>query len=97
MVSGGVTAMILVTVMFVFIAAAAVVAFVWPIVEGWNAADAAKSPGTDATASKPETLEGVFVRQLLDREINGRRYLHAMELLAERDADRHPLSVPPER
>ena len=79
-----------------------VVVLVWPVVEGWNAADAAKASGKDvetaATAAvpMPQTLEGALVRQLLNREINGRQYLHAMELLAKRDADRHPLSVPPD-
>ena len=72
----------------------------WPAFEDWKAADAAKSPEkkTDgvaaASAPKPETLEGALVRQLFDHKINGVQYLRAMERLAERDADRHPLSVP---
>lgn len=45
---------------------------------------------------KPETLEGALVRQLMEREISGRQYRHAMRKLAERDADRHPLTIPPE-
>jgi hypothetical protein len=71
---------------------------IWSAFEVWKAADAAKSPekktGEVASAPKPETLEGALVRQLFDHEINGPQYLHAMERLAERDADRHPLSVP---
>lgn len=94
--------MLTVIVMLTLAVVMVVVVVVWPAVEGWNAADAAKKSGKgaepDATAAvpNPETLEGALVRQLLNNEINGRQYLHAMELLAERDADRHPLSMPPD-
>jgi hypothetical protein len=36
----------------------------------------------------------VLARQLLDGEITGAQYRHAVHRLAERDADRHPLSLP---
>jgi hypothetical protein len=46
--------------------------------------------------AKPETLEGVLVRQLLADEINKAQYRRALQRLAERDADRHPMTVPTE-
>ena len=45
---------------------------------------------------KPESLEGVLVAQLLAAEISQLQYQHAIEGLAARDEDRHPLAVPPE-
>jgi hypothetical protein len=52
--------------------------------------------GSTRPAARPETPEGALVRQLLDDRISGRQYRHAMRRLAERDADRHPLPMPPE-
>ena len=43
----------------------------------------------------PQSLEGVLVGQLASGQINRQQYLHAMEGLAARDDERHPLSVPP--
>ena len=43
----------------------------------------------------PESLEGVLVAQLGDGDISRSQYLRAMEQLAARDEERHPL-VPPE-
>jgi hypothetical protein len=67
---------------------------------GWAAVTVREPAGTvdhaRAAPAPPQTLEGALVLQLLNAEINGRQYLHAMELLAARDADRHPLGVPPE-
>lgn len=87
---------VMVVVTVVLLAVVAVCA--WPALEDWKATDT-ESPGNDAAtataAAKPETLEGVLVRQLLSQEISRQQYLHAIERLAERDADRHPLSVPP--
>jgi hypothetical protein len=37
----------------------------------------------------------VLVGQLASGQINRQQYLHAMEGLAARDDERHPLSVPP--
>jgi hypothetical protein len=57
----------------------------------------AASPGTPAgPATRPDSLEGVLLAQLATGEINRRQYLRAMELLAARDNERHPLTVPPE-
>ncbi|GIE54136.1 hypothetical protein Ani05nite_76700 [Amorphoplanes nipponensis] len=56
---------------------------------------AAEESGPDPAEPKPETLEGVLVRQLMADEISGPQYRRAMQRLAERDADRHPLTLPP--
>ena len=45
---------------------------------------------------QPVSLEGVLCAQLADGEISRRQYLRAMEQLAARDDERHPLAVPPE-
>ena len=51
----------------------------------------APSPG-----DKPESLEGVLVAQLGAGHISRRQYLRAMEWIAARDEQRHPLAVPPD-
>ena len=77
--------------------AAIVVATAWSAVK-----DADDTPDGTAEAEAvpvpavPETLEGVLARQLLEGEITGPQYRRAVQRLAERDADRHPLSVPRE-
>jgi hypothetical protein len=53
-----------------------------------------ESSATDR--SRPDTLEGVVVDQLLDGLITPDQYLRAMEHLAASDDTRHPLAVPPE-
>ncbi|AGL16977.1 hypothetical protein L083_3467 [Actinoplanes sp. N902-109] len=56
------------------------------------------TPGSDppgVARAEPETLEGALVGQLLARGITPAGYRHAMAELAARDAERHPLSVPP--
>jgi len=69
----------------------------------WSAvADMRSAPPDEAAEAappvpapfEPETLEGVLARQLLDGEITGAQYRHEVQRLAERDADRHPLSLP---
>jgi hypothetical protein len=55
---------------------------------------AAPHASTAASASTPESLEGVLVAQMTTGEITRRQYLRAMAELAERDAKRHPMSVP---
>jgi len=52
--------------------------------------------GTAPARRAPESLEGVLVAQLTGAEITRRQYTRAMEQLAARDDERHPLSVPPE-
>lgn len=60
-----------------------------------RAAKADAGPDAGQTAG-PESLEGVLTFQLTGGEINRFQYLRAMEQLAARDDERHPLSVPPE-
>ncbi|MEU7906134.1 hypothetical protein [Actinoplanes sp. NPDC049118] len=55
----------------------------------------ARQPG-DSAAGRPESLEGVLVAQLVSGEINADRYRRAIEGLAVRDDERHPMAVPPE-
>ena len=54
-------------------------------------------PGdTVRPARRPQTLEDVLTRQLVAGEITGRQYRRAMASIAIRDAERHPLQVPPD-
>ena len=78
---------------------------VFLVVTAWSAiregtAEDEAAPGQNSglarQVTKPETLEGVLVRQLLDAELSGPQYHRAMQRLAERDAERHPMTVPPE-
>jgi len=72
----------------------------WPASGGasQSAADPGRSGNDTSTADRamPESLEGALVAQLVSGQISGRQYVHAMEMLAARDDERHPLSVPPE-
>ena len=43
-----------------------------------------------------QTLEGTLTIQLIAGDITGPQYRMAMAALAARDAERHPLEVPPE-
>ena len=52
--------------------------------------------GASAPQRTPQTLEGLLTVQLVAGEITGRQYRRAMATLAARDAERHPLDVPPE-
>lgn len=85
---------VLMTVMVACLAVAA-----WSAIKEEANDDKARSApdsGRAREAPKPETLEGALVRQLMKREISGRQYRRAMQGLAERDDDRHPLTIPPE-
>jgi len=70
----------------------------WPAADDSPKAakDVSPTPTAAAAASGPESLEGVLVAQLARGQISRRQYLRAMELLAARDDERHPLAVPPE-
>jgi hypothetical protein len=68
-----------------------------------DAVDWPAGPGTPAVPRElpapdrsPQTLEGVLTRQLVTGEITGSQYRHAMASIAVRDAERHPLEVPPD-
>lgn len=84
----------LVVLVFV-VMAALIVASSWLAVQDWTrtATSSETKDGADTPtwAALPESLEGVLARQLVDHEITSRQYRKAMHLLAERDADRHPL------
>ena len=55
------------------------------------------APGDASSPNQsPQTLEGVLTRQLVTGEITGSQYRHAMASIAVRDAERHPLEVPPD-
>lgn len=78
---------------------AMVAATVWSAVTDTERGRTAAAAGAeDAEAAlvpaTPETLEGVLARQLMEGEITAPQYRRAVHRLAERDADRHPLSVP---
>jgi hypothetical protein len=53
-------------------------------------------PVETVASAEPESLEGVLVAKLLAGDISTIQYRHAVEGLAARDEDRHPLSVPPD-
>jgi hypothetical protein len=65
-----------------------------------SASRSTRDPGSTATsagdAAQLESLEGVLVAHLRSRKITCGQYLRAMERLAARDAERHPLVVPPD-
>ncbi|MFC3742227.1 hypothetical protein [Paractinoplanes deccanensis] len=50
-----------------------------------------------APPAPPETLEGVLTAQLATGEITRGQYQRAMEKVAAREDERHPLAVPPEQ
>ena len=67
---------------------------VWP--RPTVAKSAAPSKPDTPCAAEPESLEGVLLAKRLAGEISTSQYRHAIEGLAARDDDRHPLSVPPD-
>jgi hypothetical protein len=94
--------------LMLLVAVTLVAAYVWIFVWSFNESperprEASRSkPGTGRRASsappvtQPESLEGVLVGQLGSGEITRGQYVLAMEHLAARDAERHPLAVPPD-
>ncbi len=44
----------------------------------------------------PETLEGALTRQLLTNQVTAAQYRRAMRAVAMRDAERHPVDLPPD-
>jgi hypothetical protein len=64
----------------------------------WSRPTVAKDapPVPPAAPRAPESLEGVLAAKLLAGEITTTQYRHALEGLAARDEDRHPLTVPPD-
>jgi hypothetical protein len=84
-----------------------VAAYVWIVVPQFkdspgaprSASRSQRDAGSTATSApdvaRPESLEGALVAQLGSGEITRGQYLRAMECLAARDDERHPL-VPPD-
>lgn len=90
--------------LFLILFGATVVTLCWLGVSSWpglarEAADArrqnAPEPAT-GPAARPQSLEGVLVAQLLTGEITSPQYQLAIEGIAAREDQRHPLAVPPE-
>jgi hypothetical protein len=70
---------------------------VWPSIDRFrHRTPPAAAPAGATPAVKPESLEGVLVVKLMGGEISRGQYLKAVEGLAARDDERHPLTVPPE-
>ena len=75
--------------------AALVLAAAWPVVR--RALTPAVPPATVPPArrpARPESIEGVLAAQLTGGAIDRHHYLRAMEFVARRDAERHPMRVP---
>lgn len=76
--------------------------FVWPWLDGTSETSSqGRLPQEPASCegtcvSRPESLEGVLTAQLAAGAITCGQYVKAMEGLAARDDERHPLAVPPE-
>ena len=73
--------------------------YVWPLLDESqpNRRKRADPGGTEPRpVPRPESLEGVLVAQLMAGEITRDQYLKAVEGLAARDDERHPLAVPRE-
>ncbi|GIF23389.1 hypothetical protein BJ973_000254 [Actinoplanes tereljensis] len=73
---------------------------VWPIIDksrGEAGKSAKASPkAASAGGTEPESLEGVLVSRLSSGLISRGQYTRAMEGIAARDDERHPLTVPPD-
>jgi hypothetical protein len=75
---------------------------VWPLFEDARARKrrprtSTADPQPDCPpVARPQSLEGVLMAQLVAGEISGSQYRRAVEGLAARDEERHPMAVPPE-
>ncbi|MEU8242721.1 hypothetical protein AB0C07_31080 [Actinoplanes missouriensis] len=72
----------------------AAVLALWPLSTEREPAEKARgrAPVTPVRGhSEPTTLEGILAGQLVRGEITQRQYLRALENLAARDEERHPL------
>ncbi|GIF22559.1 hypothetical protein BJ973_002882 [Actinoplanes tereljensis] len=85
----------LIVVSAMIITILAVSAWTWPALA--QEAEPSADPKPEPEASAPrQSLEGVLVTQLMAGEISTAQYRRAVEGLAARDEDRHPMAVPPE-
>ncbi len=86
---------VLFLVLFNAVILAVVLFAVRPALRGVKHAEGpSDATATRGTVAPPTTLEGALIRQLLDGEINREQYRCALERLAVRDDQQHPLSVP---
>lgn len=79
-----------------FVAAVVTVSMVTVWSRPVHVGDAKPVEAVAVASGEPESLEGVLVVELLSGDISTVQYRHAVEGLAARDEDRHPLSVPPD-
>ena len=75
----------------------------WPTIRRAFQDAVSKRPGPGApaaapppTSQTPQTLEGILAREFVAGEITAPQYRDAMATVAARDAERHPLDLPPE-
>lgn len=93
--------MLFLTILTLFLLACCFSA-VWPSIRPLRRRDDGSHPATGRPAaaavpvSRPESLEGVLVAQLVGGEITRAQYLRAIERIAARDDERHPLTIPPD-
>lgn len=85
-----------IAVMVLVLAVSLAAMWPWPDDEAAGADDGAARETPADPPRAPETLEGALVAQLVAGEITAPQYRHAMANLAVRDAERHPLTVPPD-
>jgi hypothetical protein len=82
--------LLMMTVLLICVVAA------WPILRD-PLPEAGDAPTVgNGRRSTAESLEGVLVNELVAGQINSDQYVRAMERVAARDDERHPLTVPPE-
>lgn len=90
------------TTLFVLALVAFFLLACWSAVDDWKARSPSRSVPSESTrtsdtpADRPRSLEGVLAIQLITGEITRNQYHRALEKLATRDEERHPLAVPPE-
>ncbi|BCJ48310.1 hypothetical protein GCM10010168_77640 [Actinoplanes ianthinogenes] len=66
----------------------------WPALGGPKLTNSAASPPAGDPPTRATTLEGALTAQLVRGEINRAQYQRALERLAAREAEKHPLSAP---
>jgi hypothetical protein len=69
----------------------------WAVGDARNEPAGRRAAGTASTPDRsPQTLEGILSGQIVAGEITGPQYRLAMATIAARDAERHPLEIPPD-
>lgn len=80
----------------VLLGAAMIATWTWALWPRTRAVPAAEPSPYPVVTPLPrmESTEGLLVAQLFRGELTGPQYRRAMETLAARDADRHPIAMP---